>query len=104
MTMYMQSASLDLPQVVMTAKLDLERFRVRGVPATAYLVPDFVTVGEEAVLLNHIQNSPRAKWVHLSNRRLQNYGGVPDPRVKSPFPAKLKNPLVHFKRSTTTLP
>eukprot|EP00088_Acartia_fossae_P068720 TRINITY_DN8776_c0_g1_i14.p1 TRINITY_DN8776_c0_g1~~TRINITY_DN8776_c0_g1_i14.p1 ORF type:complete len:245 (+),score=12.06 TRINITY_DN8776_c0_g1_i14:33-767(+) len=56
---------------------DLARYRVTGVPDTVYYIPDFITREEESYLLNQIERSPAPRWTQLSNRRLQNYGGVP---------------------------
>ncbi|KAI3378359.1 hypothetical protein SNEBB_004611 [Seison nebaliae] len=42
---------------------------------TAYYIPDFITREEEDYLLRNIENTPKTKWVQLSNRRLQNWGG-----------------------------
>jgi len=56
---------------------DLSSYRVPGVPETVDYVPDFITPQEESLLLREIERSPAPRWTQLSNRRLQNYGGVP---------------------------
>ena len=62
---------------------NLEDYRVVGVPDSAYIIPNFINEQEEKTLFNHIEKSPKLKWVHLSNRRLQNWGGNPSPKVRS---------------------
>jgi alkylated DNA repair protein alkB family protein 6 len=59
---------------------DLERFRVNSAPARVYYVPNFVSAAEETFLLGEIRKTPGPRWTQLSNRRLQNWGGVPHPR------------------------
>ena len=57
--------------------IDLKGYQVKGVPDACYYVPNFVTVEEEQAILYHVNNAPKSKWVQLSNRRLQNWGGTP---------------------------
>ena len=57
--------------------IDLKDYKVKGVPDACYYVPNFVTVEEEQAILYHVNNAPKSKWVQLSNRRLQNWGGTP---------------------------
>lgn len=58
----------------------LEQFRVAEVPERAYYVPDFISQTEETRLVSDIRKTPGPKWTQLSNRRLQNWGGVPHPK------------------------
>jgi alkylated DNA repair protein alkB family protein 6 len=65
-----------------TPALNLEDHRVTGtVAGNAYYVPEFVSEEEESALLRFIDKSPTFKWTQLAHRRLQNYGGVPHPKV-----------------------
>jgi len=65
--------------------MDLRAFRLKEMPEEAYLVPDFADERRELHLLETISRTPAARWTQLSNRRLQNWGGVPHPKVKWPF-------------------
>lgn len=47
------------------------------IPPTAYYISEFVSQVEEKSILSNIYSSPKPKWTQLSNRRLQNWGGVP---------------------------
>ena len=64
---------MDLPNV--------EDFRVEGVPDVAYYLPNFISQSDEQYALNQIGKTSKVKWTQLSNRRLQNWGGVPHPKV-----------------------
>ena len=61
--------------------VDLNNYQVVGVPNTAYYIPNFVTEQQEEIILNQVNKAPKSKWVQLSNRRLQNWGGTPLPMV-----------------------
>ncbi len=52
--------------------LELENFRVKAAPQTAYYIPNFITSDEEKHLLEDIYSSPKPKWTNLSNRRSVN--------------------------------
>lgn len=45
-----------------------------------YYLPEFITEAEEKLLLHNIYSAPKPKWVVLSGRRLQNWGGLPHPK------------------------
>ncbi|XP_052272949.1 alpha-ketoglutarate-dependent dioxygenase alkB homolog 6-like isoform X2 [Dreissena polymorpha] len=49
-------------------------------PAAVYYIPEFITPQEETYLLNQVYGVPQTKWTQLSNRRLQNWGGLPHPK------------------------
>ncbi|CAK1555065.1 unnamed protein product [Leptosia nina] len=55
----------------------LAKHHVKTVDPTAYYVSEFISVTEEKSILNNIYASPKPKWTQLSNRRLQNWGGIP---------------------------
>uniref|UniRef100_A0A1I8J221 Fe2OG dioxygenase domain-containing protein n=1 Tax=Macrostomum lignano TaxID=282301 RepID=A0A1I8J221_9PLAT len=57
-------------------------------PDSLFYVPDFVTKDEEASLLGRVYAAPKPRWTCLSNRRLQNWGGLPHPKgmVSEPLP------------------
>jgi alkylated DNA repair protein alkB family protein 6 len=52
---------------------------VQGPPSIFY-IPNFISEGDEKFLLDQVYQSPKPKWTQLSNRRLQNWGGMPHPR------------------------
>ncbi|XP_034829479.1 alpha-ketoglutarate-dependent dioxygenase alkB homolog 6 [Maniola hyperantus] len=52
-------------------------YRVTNAEPTAYYVSEFISQEEEKYILSNIYASPKPKWTQLSNRRLQNWGGVP---------------------------
>ncbi|XP_076041593.1 putative RNA/DNA demethylase ALKBH6 [Oratosquilla oratoria] len=72
--------------------MEIERYRVTNAPPTVYYIPDFITKEEELCLHSHIYNAPKPKWTCLSNRRLQNWGGLPHPKgmVAEPIPQWLQ--------------
>uniref|UniRef100_A0AAY5KMK6 Fe2OG dioxygenase domain-containing protein n=1 Tax=Esox lucius TaxID=8010 RepID=A0AAY5KMK6_ESOLU len=49
-------------------------------PPTVYYIPDFITGIEESHLLQQVYKATKTKWTQLSNRRLQNWGGLPHPK------------------------
>lgn len=57
--------------------MDLSAFKLEKAPPTVYYIPNFITEDEESALLKHVYSAPKPKWTCLSNRRLQDYGGVP---------------------------
>eukprot|EP00794_Sanderia_malayensis_P019883 gene19883-21824_t len=59
----------------------MEQYLVKDVPQLAYYFPDFISQEEESLLLGKIYNAPKPKWTQLSNRRLQNWGGLPHPKT-----------------------
>ncbi|KAI0227891.1 Fe2OG dioxygenase domain-containing protein [Lamellibrachia satsuma] len=64
----------------MTELEKLTQCKINAVPPTVYYIPDFITEAEEVYLLHRIESSPKPKWTQLSNRRLQNWGGLPHPK------------------------
>uniref|UniRef100_A0A8D8XDX0 Alpha-ketoglutarate-dependent dioxygenase alkB homolog 6 n=1 Tax=Cacopsylla melanoneura TaxID=428564 RepID=A0A8D8XDX0_9HEMI len=59
---------------------NIEKYLLKKAPATVYYIPDFISREEESHLLNKIYSTPKPKWTQLSNRRLQNWGGIPHPK------------------------
>lgn len=55
-----------------------------SVPPTLYYVPNFITPEEETHIIKNVNSVPKPKWTCLSNRRLQDYGGVPHARGMIP--------------------
>ncbi|KAL1491774.1 hypothetical protein ABEB36_012323 [Hypothenemus hampei] len=74
--------------------MDLSNFRILGVPATIYYIPNFITLEEEDCILKHVYSVPKPKWTCLSNRRLQDYGGVP--HEKGMIPEKIPDWLQEY--------
>ncbi|RWS16246.1 alpha-ketoglutarate-dependent dioxygenase alkB 6-like protein [Dinothrombium tinctorium] len=62
------------------------------IPATIFYLPEFIDKEQEEYLLRSVENSPKPKWTYLSNRRLQNWGGLPHRRgmIAEPLPIWLK--------------
>lgn len=66
-----------------------------------YYIPNFVTLDEEAYLIQHILHAPQPKWKVLQARRLQYWGGqltgkgknvlLPDPQGLPSFLARYPN-------------
>lgn len=49
-----------------------------------YYIPNCITEEEECKLIQNIYSAPKPKWTCLSNRKLQNWGGVPHPKGMIP--------------------
>mmetsp|Transcript_25890 Transcript_25890/g.83648 ORF Transcript_25890/g.83648 Transcript_25890/m.83648 type:complete len:321 (+) Transcript_25890:85-1047(+) len=63
---------------------------VDGAPPTVQHVRDWVSVAEEAAMLQAVADGSAGRWTPLRGRRLQNFGGVPHPApegmVQEPMP------------------
>lgn len=81
--------------------MDLSNFRVLGIPPTIYYIPNFITQEEEDHILKHVYSVPKPKWTCLSNRRLQDYGGVP--HDKGMIPEKIPTWLQQYVDKITHL-
>jgi alkylated DNA repair protein alkB family protein 6 len=66
--------------------IDLMQYKV-GTIDSCYYIPDFITKEEEDLLVLHIYTCS-SKWTQLKRRRLQNWGGIPNPKgmVQEPLP------------------
>ncbi|XP_047523942.1 alpha-ketoglutarate-dependent dioxygenase alkB homolog 6 [Pieris napi] len=74
--------------------------RIRGVDGTAYYVSDFITEAEEKNILSNVYGVPKPKWTQLSNRRLQNWGGIPHNKgmIAESIPIWLSNYLLKIDK------
>ncbi|RKP14803.1 putative alpha-ketoglutarate-dependent dioxygenase ABH6-like protein [Piptocephalis cylindrospora] len=68
-------------------------------PKGLYYIPDFITEDEEAQLARKVTEAPRSKWVTLSRRRLQTYGGTPHAKgtILEPLPSWTQVPFDRFR-------
>ena len=63
--------------------INLNSYRISELPDTAYYIPSFINEQEEQIIFNQVYKAPKLKWIQLSNRRLQNWGGNPMPSVST---------------------
>ncbi|XP_067938975.1 alpha-ketoglutarate-dependent dioxygenase alkB homolog 6-like [Watersipora subatra] len=65
---------------------------VTELPKKITYFPKFITEDEEEMLMRKIYDSPKTKWTQLSNRRLQNWGGLPQAKgmIEEPLPTWLQ--------------
>ena len=62
---------------------NLESFRLHNIPDAGFYIPNYISENEEKLYLSKIYTAPKSAWKTLSNRRLQNWGGEPHPKVKT---------------------
>lgn len=55
----------------------IQNYKIQCGPPIIYYIPNFITKEEEKYLINKVYDAPKPKWTYLSNRKLQDYGGVP---------------------------
>jgi len=67
-----------------TQAADVANFLIKEAPLSAYYIPNFISEAEEQELLSKVYDAPKPKWTTLSNRRLQNWGGLPHPKGMIP--------------------
>jgi alkylated DNA repair protein alkB homolog 6 len=53
-------------------------YKIEKCPMTAFYIPNFIDQQCENDLIRKIYDVPKPKWTTLKNRRLQNWGGLPD--------------------------
>ncbi|XP_023935683.2 alpha-ketoglutarate-dependent dioxygenase alkB homolog 6 [Bicyclus anynana] len=58
----------------------IENCKIINIDPTAYYISDFITEEDEKYIISNIYAAPKPKWTQLSNRRLQNWGGLPHNR------------------------
>uniref|UniRef100_A0A8C2GSW4 AlkB homolog 6 n=1 Tax=Cyprinus carpio TaxID=7962 RepID=A0A8C2GSW4_CYPCA len=80
---------------------DLKKYIVKEAPPTIYYVPNFITEAEEEYLLQQVYRAPKPKWTQLSGRRLQNWGGLPNP--KGMLAEKLPDWLLKYTEKISAL-
>ncbi|KAM3955886.1 alpha-ketoglutarate-dependent dioxygenase alkB homolog 6 [Aphomia sociella] len=56
---------------------NIKQFEVKNIKPTAYYISEYISSSEETLILSNIYSAPKPKWTQLSNRRLQNWGGIP---------------------------
>ncbi|XP_059057489.1 alpha-ketoglutarate-dependent dioxygenase alkB homolog 6 [Achroia grisella] len=56
---------------------DIKKFQVQNIHPTAYYISEYISASEESSILSNVHAAPKPKWTQLSNRRLQNWGGIP---------------------------
>ncbi|KAG0272331.1 hypothetical protein BGZ95_011923 [Linnemannia exigua] len=75
--------------------------KLANAPSSIYYLPDFITPAEERVLIDKVLTAPKPKWVHLKNRRLQNWGGIVSDRgmIGEPLPDWLSYLFPRFREA-----
>lgn len=61
---------------------NLELFQIPNFPNDGYYLPNYISESEEKLYLSKVYSAPKSAWKTLSNRRLQNWGGEPHPKVQ----------------------
>lgn len=72
----------------------LESFELKECPKKCFYIPDFISKDEEKSLIELVNSVPNCKWTYLKNRRLQNWGGIPDSKglIQELIPEWLNKP------------
>ncbi|KAK0621368.1 alkylated DNA repair protein-like protein alkB 6 [Bombardia bombarda] len=66
-------AADDSPLSKVHLPASLEQCRITALPPSAYYIPDFISEEEEKLILDKIENAPKARWRQLTHRRLQTW-------------------------------
>ncbi|XP_076847116.1 putative RNA/DNA demethylase ALKBH6 [Brachyhypopomus gauderio] len=80
---------------------ELQEYIVKDAPPTVFYVPEFITHEEEEHLLQQVYRAPKPKWTQLSGRKLQNWGGLPQP--KGMIAEKLPDWLLTYTEKVSAL-
>ncbi|KAG0253696.1 Alpha-ketoglutarate-dependent dioxygenase alkB 6 [Mortierella polycephala] len=75
--------------------------KISTAPPSVYYLLDFITSAEEQLLIDKVLNAPKPKWIHLKNRRLQNWGGIVSAQgmIAEPLPVWLTDLFPRFHES-----
>ncbi|KAH6896559.1 hypothetical protein B0T10DRAFT_556434 [Thelonectria olida] len=75
----------------------LDHARITTLPESAYYIPNFISEGEERMILDKIASAPRPRWKHLTRRRLQTWPSdlVNNKLLDAPLPAWLGVPVIN---------
>lgn len=70
-----------------------DQFILDSIPSTCFYIPNFITEGEEKLLVHNIEKTSSLRWTQLKNRRLINFGGVPTQKgmIAEEIPRYLQN-------------
>lgn len=73
--------------------INLAPYAIECVPNEAYYIPNYINEKQEEYLIKKTSSVIQSKWVTLSNRRLQNWGGIPCPNgmIRETIPGWLNN-------------
>eukprot|EP00761_Pharyngomonas_kirbyi_P008542 gb/GECH01008554.1/.p1 GENE.gb/GECH01008554.1/~~gb/GECH01008554.1/.p1 ORF type:complete len:257 (+),score=51.07 gb/GECH01008554.1/:1-771(+) len=82
------------------SEIDWNKYHLKNAPRTIYYIPEFITQEEETNLLQNIGDTNDSIWKQLSNRKVQNHGGVPHP--KGMFPKPIPEWLCHIIRTLSS--
>ena len=55
-------------------------YKLPDIPDSMYYIPNYLTHDEATFLRDSVYKVPLSRWTVLSNRRLQNWGGLPHPK------------------------
>ncbi|CAH0552904.1 unnamed protein product [Brassicogethes aeneus] len=73
---------------------DYPKCLLENIPSSLYYIQNFISKEEEAHIIKNVYSVPKPKWTCLSNRRLQDYGGIP--HEKGMIPEKIPDWLQKY--------